>query len=88
MRWLQVTFWCPRVESPKWKPPRNEAATLGAFHNPEQLQLSNYPTIQPELKGLRYHNSLREISSKGVSLDSWMYPYQRTNMGDPYIGPT
>ena len=29
-----------------------------------------------------------KISSKGVSLDSWMYPYQCTNMGDPYIGPT
>ncbi len=37
-----------------------------------------------------FHNSFEEyrfISSGQMSGDSWMYPYQRTPMGNPYISP-
>ena len=32
-------------------------------------------------------DNLRDIAMEDPSGDSWMYPYQRTPMGNPYISP-
>ena len=49
------------------------------------LRLEAKNALNPDLSIWYCHNS--ENSKTSDSGDSWMYPYQRTPMGNPYISP-
>ena len=59
-------------------------ALLKAYENPLVSLNSFSPAIQP---GYFFLGGGGPVDDRHDSGDSWMYPYQRTLMGNPYISP-